>query len=173
MQDGTALENRRLIFEHISNNPGTHQRKISRDLEMYYSTLRYHLDYLEEKGLIVSQMENNLKIYFASGKLSFKEKKLTTLLQQKRFRDIIIVVIDDAGPTSSQIADRLSMKPTTISKYMNILEDRGVLYHEKAGREKRYYINDEKSVIELLMTYKKSFWDSLVDNVLLLYLERE
>jgi len=173
MQDDTTLENRRLVFDYISTNPGTHQRKISRDLDMYYSTLRYHLDYLEGKGLIVSQLENNLKIYFASGKLSIKEKKLTSLLQQKRFRDIILVMIDDPGPTSSQIADRLSMKPTTISKYMNILEDRGVLYHEKTGREKRYFINDEKSVIELLMTYKKSFLDSFVDNVLVLYLERE
>ena len=173
MQDDTALENRRLIFEYISNNPGTNQRKISRDLDMYYSTLRYHLDYLEDKGLIVSQMENNLKIYFASGMLSVKEKKLTTLLQQKRFRDILIVVIDDTGLTSSQLADRLSVKPTTISKYMNILEDKGVLYHEKVGKEKRYHINDEKNVIKLLMTYKKSFWDSFVDNVLVLYLERE
>lgn len=173
MQDDTILENRRLIFEYISNNPGTHQRKISRDLDMHYSTLRYHLDYLEEKGIIVSQMENNLKIYFASGKLDAKEKKLTTLLQQKRFRDIILVVIDDPGSTSSQISDKLSVKPTTVSKYMNILEDRGVLYHMKTGREKRYFINDEKSVIGLLMTYKKSFLDSFVDNVLVLYLERE
>lgn len=173
MQDDIALENRRLIFEYISSHPGTHQRKISRDLDMYYSTLRYHLDYLEEKGLIVSQTEDNLKIYFPSGKLSAEEKKLTTLLQQKRFRDIILVLIDDVGPTSSQIADRLKVKPTTISKYMNILEERGVLYYEKTGREKRYYIKDEKSVIELLLTYKKSFLDSFVDNVLVLYLERE
>jgi predicted transcriptional regulator len=173
MQDDIALENRRLIFNFISNNPGTHQRKISRDLDMYYSTLRYHLDYLEEKELIVSQMENNFKIYFASGKLSIKEKNLTTLLQQKRFRDIILVVIDNAGSTSSQIADRLSVRPSTLSKYMNLLEYRGVLYHEKVGREKRYYINDEKSVIQLLITYKKSFWDSFVDNVLVLYLERK
>jgi predicted transcriptional regulator len=173
MQDETILENRRLIYEYVANNPGTHQRKISRDLDMHYSTLRYHLDYLEEKGVIVSQMENNLKIYFASGKLSADEKRLTTLLQQKRFRDIILVVIDEPGSTSSQISDRLSAKPTTISKYMNILEDRGVLYHVKTGREKRYFINDEKSIIALLMTYKKSFWDSFVNNVLVLYLERD
>lgn len=173
MQDDTILDNRRLIFEYVSSNPGTHQRKISRDLNMHYSTLRYHLDYLEEKGIIVSQMEDNLKIYFASGKLSAEEKKLTTLLQQKRFRDIILVVIDNPGSTSSQISDKLSVKPTTISKYMNLLEDSGVLCHVKAGREKRYFINDEKSIIRLLMAYKKSFWDSFVDNVLVLYLERE
>jgi len=40
------------------------------------------------------------------------------------------------------------------------------------GREKRYCVSDEKSIMELLLTYKKSFWDSLVDNVLEIYFER-
>lgn len=172
MQDETALENRRLIFNFVSNNPGSHLRKISRDLNIHLSTLRYHLDYLEKKGLIICQNENNLKIYFASGKLDSKEKNLTHLLQQKRFRDVILAIIDASGSTSWQIAEKLSMKSSTISKYVNILEDRGIVYHEKIGREKRYYMIDEKKVIEVLLTYKKSFWDSFVDNVLELYLER-
>jgi len=172
MKDDSTLENRRLIFNYVQNNPGTHLRKISRDLDIYLSTLRYHLDYLENKGTIISQTENNLKIYFTSRKLNFKERNLTPLLQQKRFRDIILVVVDSSGSTSSQIADKLSLKPSTISKYMNILEGRGIIYHEKIGREKKYYLRDENSVIELLLTYKESFWDSFVDNVLELYLER-
>jgi predicted transcriptional regulator len=171
MHEEITLENRRRIFNYILNNPGTHQRRISRDLNIYLSTLRYHLDYLEDKGLITSKRENNLKIYFTSGKLNAKEKILTPLLQQKRFRDIILAVIESSGSTSWQIADKLSTKPSTISKYINILEDRGILYHEKVGREKKYYLKDENSVIELLLTYKESFWDSFVDNVLEIYLE--
>jgi predicted transcriptional regulator len=134
--------------------------------------LRYHIDYLETKGLITSQKEDNLKIYFASGKLNPQEKKLTPLLQQKRFRDIILVIIGSHEPTSSEIAEELSMNPSTTSKYINILEEREVISHEKIGREKRYHINNEESVVKLLLTYKKSFWDSFVDNVLELYLER-
>ncbi len=42
--------------------------------------------------------------------------------------------------------------------------------HEKDGREKKYHINDEKSIVKLLLTYKKSFWDPFVDNVLEIYL---
>jgi len=173
MHEDIALENRRQIFNYILENPGTHLRQISRDLDIYLSTLRYHLDYLEENGLIVGQKENNLKIYFASGKLNPEEKNFTPLLQQKRFRDVILVVIDSPGSTSLQIANELSMNPKTASKYINILEQRGMLSHEKVGREKRYHVEDEKSIIELLLTYKKSFWDSFVDNVLKIYLERQ
>lgn len=172
MQGDIALENRRQIYNYILDNPGAHLRKISRDLDIHLSTLRYHLDYLEKKGLIVCQKENNLKLYFASGKLNSTEKNLTSLLQQKRFRDIIIILIESPGLISSQIADKLSMNYSTASKYVNILEERGILFHEKVGREKRYYIRDEQNVIKLLLTYKKSLWDSFVDNVLEIYFER-
>jgi predicted transcriptional regulator len=172
MQDDVTLENRKLIFDYISDNPGVHLRKISRDVNIHLSTLRYHLDYLETKGLIACQKQDNLKIYFASGKLNSQDKNLTPLLQQKRFRDIILVILDSHELTSSQIADKLSMNPSTTSKYINILEERGVISHEKIGREKRYHIDNEESVIKLLLTYKKSLWDSFVDNVLELYLER-
>jgi predicted transcriptional regulator len=172
MQDAATLENRRLIFDYISDNPGVHLRKISRDVNIHLSTLRYHLDYLETKGLITSQKEDNLKIYFASGKLNPQEKKLTLLLQQKRFRDIILVIIESNAPTSSEIAEKLLMNPSTTSKYINILEEREVISHKKIGREKIYHIDNEERIVKLLLTYKKSFWDSFVDNVLELYLER-
>ena len=121
--------------------------------------MRYHLDYLEKKGSIVCQKQKNLKVYFASGKLKPLEKTLTPLLQQKRFRDIILVLIDSPGMTFSQIVDKLSIGSSTASKYINTLEDRKILFHEKSGREKKYYINDEKSVIELLTTYKQFMAD--------------
>jgi predicted transcriptional regulator len=172
MQDDVTLENRRQIFDYILDNPGVHLRKISRDINIHLSTLRYHLDYLESKRLITSQKEDNLKIYFASGKLSPQEKKLTPLLQQKRFRDIILAIIGSHEPTSSEISEKLLMNPSTTSKYINILEERGVISHKKIGREKKYQIDNEESVVKLLLTYKKSFWDTFVDNVLELYLER-
>ena len=172
MLDSVTLENRKKILDYISDNPGVHLRKISRDIDIHLSTLRYHLDYLEMKGLITCQKEENLKLYFVSGKLSPHEKKLTPLLQQKRFRDIIITIIESHDITSSQIAEKLSMNPSTASKYINILEQREIISHEKIGREKRYHINDEESIVKLLLTYKKSLWDSFVDNVLELYLER-
>jgi predicted transcriptional regulator len=172
MQDNVTLENRRLILDYISDNPGVHLRQISRDNNIHLSTLRYHLDYLESSGLITSRKEENLKIYFASGKLNPQEKNLAPLLQQKRFRDIILFIIGSHEPTSSEIAEKLSMNPSTVSKYINILEEREVISHKKIGREKRYSINNKESVVKLLLTYKKSLWDSFVDNVLELYLER-
>jgi signal transduction histidine kinase/DNA-binding response OmpR family regulator len=114
---------------------------------------------LEKQGLIGCQKQNNLKVYFTSGKLKPIEKTLTPLLQQKRFRDIILVLIDYPGLTFSQIVEKLSIGTSTASKYINTLEDQKILFHEKSGREKKYYLSDEKSVIELLATYKQFMED--------------
>ena len=154
MKEGPPIENRKLIFDYVSDNPGSHLRKIARDLNVRLGTLRYHLDYLEKKGSIVSQKQNNLKMYFVSGKLKPQEKTLTQLLQQKHFRDIIFALIESPDLTFSQIADRVSMSPSATSKYINILRDKEILSYKKIGREKKYHINDEKSIVELLKTYK-------------------
>lgn len=154
MKEAPPIDNRKLIFEYVSDNPGSHLRKIARDLNVRLGTLRYHLDYLEKNGSIVSQKQNNLKIYFVSGKLKPQEKTLTQLLQQKHFRDIIFALIESPDLTFSQIVDRVSMSPSATSKYINILRDKEILSYKKFGREKKYRINDEKSIIELLKTYK-------------------
>jgi DNA-binding MarR family transcriptional regulator/putative methionine-R-sulfoxide reductase with GAF domain len=159
MQEGIAVENRRLILNYISDNPGSHQRKIARDLDIRLSTLRYHLDYLENKRSIVCQKQDNLKIYFVYDKIKPHEKVLIPLLQQKHYREIILVLISSPGLTFSQIVNRLSIGASTASKYINILEDRKILFHKKFGREKKYYLNDEKSVVGLLRTYKNFMAD--------------
>ena len=149
------VENRKFILSYISDNPGSHLRKIARDLDISLSTLRYHLEYLEKKGEIICQKQNNLKVYFLSDKLKPHEKMLIPILQQKHYRDIILALIEAPGLTSTQIADKLSIGNSSASKYINLLEDQEILFHQRSGREKNYYVNDEKSIIELMATYKK------------------
>ncbi len=171
-EEDIALEIRRMIYNFIKENPGSYLRKISRAMNVQMGTLRYHLDYLEKNELIKSKKEKNLKIYFITGELSSEDINITPLLQQKRFRDIILTIVLSQGMTHAEISERLSMKLSTLSKYIKILEDRQVLYHERNGRENHYYVNDERMIIRLLLTYKKSFWDKFVDNVLEIYFER-
>jgi predicted transcriptional regulator len=170
--DELSIENQKLIFNYISSNPGSHLRKISRALDMHLSTLRYHLDNLEKIGLVISKKEKNLKIYYLVGKLGQKDKNIAPLLQQKRFRDIIIIIIMNPGLTHTELSEKLSLKPSTLSKYINILRDRKIIYHKKKGRNRYFFAVDEKRVLELLLVYKKSYWDTFVDNVLEIYFER-
>ena len=165
------LENHRVIFAFIQRNPGLHMRKISDRLDMHLSTLRYHLDYLEERGFISSSQEKNLKVFFVR-KMKKKMKAIAPLLQQERFRSIILTIFRFPGISPSGISTELLNKPSTLSKYLGLLTDRGIIEFRKAGRQKKFHIVDEDDIVELLITYKKTFWDKLVDNVLDIYFER-
>ena len=167
-----ALENRRSLYKYIRNHPGSHLNKISRDLDFNVGTLRHHLDFMEKKRVIVSKTDRNKKAYFAAGKLTELDKRITPLLQQKRFRSIILEIIITPGTTHKAISEKLAIKPSTLSKYLKILHEREIIYFEKRVSEKRYHIKNEKEIVELLMTYKESFWDPFVDNMFLLYFER-
>jgi predicted transcriptional regulator len=166
------LESQRQVYAFVLDNPGVHMRRLARDLGMEMGTLRYALDQLERRGLVVSKEERNLKTYFAAGRLGQRDQGLASLLQQKRFRDIIVSVLALPGTTHSDMADRLGLKPSTLSKYTTILEERGVLRHERDGRENRYRVTDDVWVVRLLLSYKRSFWDQFIDNALELYFER-
>ena len=168
---GSAFENHRRICDYVRENPGSHLRRISRDLDIDLGNLRHHLDALEHNGLVESKMDRNLKIYFASGMVEAKGRKILPLLQQKRFRDVILHIIINPGSTHGEIADDLELKPSTLSKYIGILEDRDIVHHESQGRERLYFVEDERRIMELLLAYRRSFWDKYIDNVLEIYFE--
>lgn len=168
---GSAFENHRKICDYVRDNPGSHLRRISRDLDIDLGNLRHHLEVLERNGLVESKMDRNLKIYFATGLVEARSRTILPLLQQKRFRDVILHIILNPRSAHREIADDLELKPSTLSKYIGILEDRDILRHESHGRERLYFVTDERRIMELLLAYRRSFWDKFVDNVLDIYFE--
>ena len=73
-QEATTIENRRRIYDYVRNNPGTHLRKLSRDLGIDLGALRHNLDYLERMGVLVSRREQNLRTYFTT-EMGSEEKR--------------------------------------------------------------------------------------------------
>lgn len=172
MKEGKISENRKMILDYIQENPGSHVRLISRELGMKMGTLRHHLRSLEKQNKITSRKERNLKTYFLAGTLGVEDKDVSSLFQQKRFKDIVMSVIQTPGSNHKTLSERIGLNPSSLSKYMRVLEERNIVYHEKTENEKRYYIVDRERIIRLLKTYRKSFWDQYVDNALELLFER-
>ncbi len=167
-----SLENQRRIFQFILDNPGSHLRGLAERTSIPLSTVRYHIAFLERQQVVISRREGNTKAYFINGKVSREDRRITPLLQQKRFRDIVMLLLMRPGLGNSEITEELGLKPSTLSKYMSIIEDRGVVRSESEGREKRYKVVDERRIVGLLLTYRSSFWDRFVDNALEIYFER-
>jgi predicted transcriptional regulator len=155
-----------MVYEYISQNPGSYLNKAAQDMGMNINTIRYHLDNLEHEGLITSKNDMNLRTYFVIDTLDKVDRNITSLLQQKRFRDMIIIVIARPGITHKGICQELALKESTVTKYLALLIDRNIIIVERMGKEKHYSVSEQERVIRMLMVYKRSFWDEFVDNTL-------
>jgi DNA-binding transcriptional ArsR family regulator len=86
-------ENGTRTYSFISKYPGLNLIEISRKLSIPRSTLKYHLKYLKKQGLIIESSEGNYTRFYASETISYKEKQILNLLQEKIPRKIILLLL--------------------------------------------------------------------------------
>ncbi len=163
-------ENRRKIYAVIEATPGIHLRELQRILDMPLTTLDYHLDYMTRKKIIFSETKENVKRFYAE-LFDAADKKLLAALRQRRMREIVLVVLANKKAKFKFLADYLRLPSSTLSYYLRYLVDRGILAREKVGYESLYTVKDEDRVVRVLIAYKSSFLDKLVDKVLNTWME--
>ncbi len=164
------LETRRRIYDYVVANPGTHLRAIKDELDMPMGQLEYHLDFLKKHDIINSQ-EDKYYLRFYPSKIDRGEAKILSSLRQEKPRRIVMHLIERPGTTHRQLMEEFGFKASTLSMYLKDMTGKGILIKEKEGRENMYSVADGQKVIELLLVYRKSFLDKLVDRFLEAWLE--
>jgi len=156
---------RRKIYQIVRNYAGAHFREIVRKSKLATGSVKYHLDYLTKQGLIKNEKEgNNLRYYPRSFKA--ENKRIMGFLRQKRIRDIILFVLTRDNCNHEMIVKFVRLSPSTVSWHLKKLEDASIIGFAKKGRRTHYNILiDKKEVMNLLITYKESFFDNIVDNI--------
>ncbi len=159
------LENRRKIYEIVRQFSGCHFREIERKSRISHGTLKYHLNFLIKHQLIIGEKENNHLRYFPKN-FQPENIKLLSLLRQKSIRKIILFLVINENSSHNSITRFVILSPSTISWHLNKLVKAGILISEKSGRKAKYkLVADKDEIIKLLVAYKESFLDSLVDRV--------
>lgn len=157
-----ALEKRRKIFSIIHQIPGIHFRELQRKAEAGTGNVDYHLKYLEAAHLIKVEKQKGVVRYYPLG-LNQEERVILGILRQANFRKLIIHILEKGSLRQKEIAAYLGITPSSATWYLKQLLDPGILNVSKDGREKYYYLSDEEVVVKVLITYKESFFDTLVD----------
>lgn len=159
------LETRRRIYEQIHKSPGVHFRELERRLKLVVGSLQYHLHYLEKKKLIVASSDDDYLRYFVINKnLNEKERKILYLLRRSSCRHILIQLLNNPDLNNKDLSLAVGLSPSTISWNLNKLVEAGVIERKKTGRISNFTIIDPTAVVELLICYKESFLDTLVDD---------
>jgi len=121
------LNNRKLIYNFISENPGVYQIEISKALNISASTVNYHLRYLNKKGLITKQKENRYIRYYLSEKISSFEKKVLSILRQETPCNIVLYLIIETCASQIELSKRLEKHPSTITFHLKKLLDMDII----------------------------------------------
>lgn len=162
--EAIALENRRKIYDLVRNNPGCHFREIERKINMPYGTLKYHLNFLVKKELLVEKKDSNNLRYF-SKEFNSNDYDLLSLLRQGSLRKILVFLATSKQCTNKDLVSFTNLSPSTISWHLNKLLRKKVV--EKDNSENRYkLILDKDLVIRILIAHKESFLDSLVNRTI-------
>ena len=167
-----VLENeyRRRIHQHIKENPGFHLRELQRRLDIPLSTLDYHLGYMVRKHVIECKQDGYYTRYYVTP-LEKIDRKLLSILRQKRLREIILIILNEKGVKYQTLLQRLKIPTSTLSFQLNHLMKSNVIIRQRIGREHVYTVADEDVLMKLLITYQSSFIDRLIDNVIATWME--
>ena len=163
-------DNRRKIYVAIEGSPGIHLRELQRVLNMPLTTLEYHLSYMSRKKIIYSETDTHYKRYYAKP-LDEEDKKVLSALRQKRLREIVLLILSNGKAKYQFMADYLKIPHSTLSFYLKYLVDNGILLKDKVGYETIYTVKDDDKVVKVLVAYKASFLDKLIDKAVSMWLE--
>ena len=157
------LEIRQSIYSLISTSPGLHFREIQRRTKIATGQLTYHLNYLQKVGLIKIENDGEYLRYYAHIKITDDERRILELVRQKSIRHILLYLLENNNCNHEYLAKNLDIAPSTISWHLKKLIDANIVNKEIEGRRSFYSVNNPELIKKVLIKYKESFLDILVD----------
>lgn len=173
VKDGLELEVRKRLYDIISKSPGIHFRELQRQSKLVIGSLQYHLNYMVKRGLIVEHKSGDYSRFYVEGELTEQEKSIMSSLRQKNMRKLVIVLLQTGKPIiHKKLTEHLDLSPSTVSWYTTRLSESGVLKQLKKGRETYFSVNDPEVVARVLIKYRETFLDKVVDKFIDAWNER-
>jgi DNA-binding transcriptional ArsR family regulator len=169
LKDPLELANRKRIFETVRANPGVHFRELQRLTNMTIGVLSYHLDYLVKRELLTLDKQESYSRYFPGGQLEKEKQRMLSALRQEIPRGIILFLLMNAGATHAKVLENFSISAGTLSYHIKKLASKGLIKVERVGRESRMTVIEPDKVSDLLIVYRRSFLDKLVDEFVARY----
>ena len=163
IEEAIVLTPRDKIYSNIVKSPGLHFREIQRRTLIATGALQYHIEYLKKKSLIREEKEGKFSRFYALSS-QVKNSKLMNLLRQDSVRKIVLFLMDRRKANLHSVSDGVSLGLSTTSFHLQKLVLSGVVLEKQLKGKVFFSIKDKESVLIMLLEYKESFLDVLVDN---------
>lgn len=144
-----AVPNRRRVYEAICHRPGTHLRRIAKDLGLAIGSVEHHLRQLERHGLVRSHHEGRRRTYRADGVFAPEDAPLLHALGKPNWARILHLLAQTGGADAAAVADGLGMAQDNASYHLRRLRDRGLVEHLRVGRISLYAARSPERILVL------------------------
>jgi len=159
------LESRNRVYKIIEESPGLHFRELQRRSGLAVGALQYHLDTLQKNHLIRVEKQGRFNRYFSVRGIQLGEQEKTiSILRQESARKIVIFLLQKKQANNFDIAEAVQLSASTVSWHLSKLVESGVVSEKRSGKQKMFFITSPRETAQLLVSYKKTFLDALVDN---------
>jgi len=125
-------DTRRMIYEFVLDNPGTHLREIIRELKISISTATWHLRILEGAGLLRSRKVGNELVYYPVG-AERDDLIIVATLNNDKARSIVEYLLNEGNAHARKIAKDLDMNVETVRYHLRKLENMNVVLCRGGG----------------------------------------
>ncbi len=158
-----AVSPRDRIYSTIVQNPGLHFREIQRRVGYATGAMQYHIDYLKKKNFVYEKKEGKFSRFYAHAGEKV-DPTLMSLLRQEQVRKIVLFLLNKRRATIQIITKEVGLSTSTINFHLKKLVDSGVVVEQKSSGKTFFGILNKEPIMEMLIVYRKSFLDVLVDN---------
>jgi predicted transcriptional regulator len=165
----TSQNRRDQILNFVMKNPGYHFRGIQRALRVPTGVLQYHLNLLIKDNEIITREINGTTCYFPNRTLKEEQFIIFSHLRNGVRNRILRVMLDGRARSPSELLKEVTVSAPTLSYHLSLMVEDGIL--EKILLEKGvgYRIKDLELFRGLILAYKESFADRLIQDFISLW----
>lgn len=127
------------ILEYLCRYPCSRLSKISRDLDLTKSTVKWHLEMLIKKNFISQEIVDGNNVFFPTEMIDENDITVLSLLNNSQVTTLLRAVHANPGISHSSLCKTTCLNSRTITKHSSTLEEFGFLNCIKDGKFKRYY----------------------------------
>jgi predicted transcriptional regulator len=154
------------ILEFIKCYPGTHLRRIRRELNLAMGVLQYHLSKLEKDQRIVSQRRGLYKRFYSRAEFGSEEREILSVLSQETERDLLLYILKTPDATQKELSEFANISASSTSWHMRRLAQAGLVVSRRQGSHVHYMVRrDPVKIIGLLRSYHPNTWERWVDRL--------
>lgn len=171
-QEQAVKNNRDIIYQYVQKFPGSHLRKISKELSLGMGDTQHHLNVLENTGFVKSRRIGIYKVYYEVSVFEERHESILAVLQQETPRSILLYLLENPGASQSEIAAHVRYSAPTVNWHMSRLMQIGLVESRKEGRFVKYVIiGDLKEITQLLRSFYPTVWSKLSNRLADLFLD--